>query len=140
VINITKKIRTAYYTALNGVISVPVVDGWDMSNGMVEDHVIIKNIQEVKQDRTQQTYGAQAIVELDIVTYMKNGFTSDTRDDIEGEILAVLKPTINTNGLTVTGIGLYNVEKEGSNDIDEISPSGNVLRKILRISQFIQQN
>lgn len=138
-INITKKVRTAYYTALSG-ISVPVVDGWNNSNSLVVNHVIIKNISETKKDNTYQTNGAEVIVELDIVTFQVNGFTSDTRDDIENEILQVLIPTPSTDGITVTGIGLFNVEKEGANDLEEVGDNGNIARKILRIKQDVHQN
>jgi hypothetical protein len=138
--NITKALRTAYYTALNGVISVPVVDSWNTANGMVDDHVIIKNISQAKKDNTFQTFGEEVIVELDIVTYQKNGFTSDTRDDIEDEILQILKPDVQTDGITIGTFGLYNVEKESSNDVEEIVPGGNIARKILRIKQDVHQN
>ena len=143
-ISTTKEIRTAYYQALNGNLSingqnVPVVDGWDNAQSLVMHHVIIKNVTDSRRDRTQQTWGFEVIVELDIVTFQHNGFSSDDRDDIENQILTILMPTPNTIGISVTGFGLYNMEKESSRPIDEIGRGGNIARKILRISQFIQQ-
>src|SRR5688500_15066169 len=137
--NITKPLRTAYVTALAG-ISVPVVDSWDTALGMVVDHVIIKNISQDKKDNSWQGWGEQVIVEFDIVTYQKNGFTSDTRDNIEDEILQILLPTVQTAGVTIGTFGLFNTEKESSDDIEEIVPGGNIARKILRIKQDVHQN
>lgn len=138
--NITKPLRTAYVAALNGVISVPVVDSWNTSVSMVEDHVIIKNITQSKKDNSWQGWGEEVIVELDIVTFQINGFTSDKRDDIEDEILQILKPNVQTDGITIGTFGLFNIEKEGSNDFEEITDKGNIARKILRIKQDVHQN
>lgn len=137
--NITKPLRTAYVAALAG-ISVPVKDSWNTAQGMVTDHVIIKNITQAKKDNSWNGWGEEVIIELDIVTYQKNGFTSDTRDDIEDEILQILLPTVQTAGVTIGTFGVFNTEKESSYDIEEIIPGGNIARKILRIKQDVHQN
>jgi hypothetical protein len=143
VISVSKKLRTAYYQALNGNVEydsndVPVVDGFMLSETISSHHIIIADVNETASNTTD-TFRTEAVITLQIVSRV-DGYTKDIVDDIEDQVLNILMPSPTSGSpLTVSGIEVNNIIREGSTYLEEYSQNGAIIRKILMISQTITE-
>lgn len=142
--NTKKKIREAYYNALSGSITlngapVPVVSGFTNAENILANHIIIDEMNETEKDSTQQSWGNETIVQLQLVSFALNSVSFDDLDEMEDQILQILFPTQKTVGISVTGFELLNLTKDSSNDIVEQDEAGSVVRRIIRFRQDIRQ-
>lgn len=141
-INIDERLRAAYYAALSGQLfyggaKIPVADGFSTAEGIQQHHVIISEVNEATRD-TMETFITEAEVVLDIITWQYNGYTKSIAANIEGQILAILKPDF-LSTLTVPGLQISSLRKTAGSYIEESGDNGNIVRKILRITQLINK-
>jgi len=139
--NLSKPLRTAYYAALSGPLSlsgVKVFDSWQAAEGFRSNHVIIGRIGESNQN-TADTFISRVTVEIQAVTVQTNGFSSEDSEELEDTILQILIPTVKTHSITMTGFQVSDVRKEGSQAVNEVGVNGGIARRIITISQLINK-
>lgn len=146
-VEVSKRLRTAIYNALNGNITVPV-------NGSptlipVRDEVAFENENVYILIGTVTEENADTIInfitnttfQLLIVGKTSYGVTKDVIDDIDGAISGILIPNKTTNGLGVDS-ALQFVSLFRSNGVHQEAALGNsttTIQKTVTYSLFINQ-
>lgn len=111
--NTKKHFRRAIYDMLSGALTVPVYDEkkWVQSTDRA---YVIMSTQTEADESPDCHFQTRASIDLEII--VKSGFegTKDTQDDIEDEILAILRPTQDSDVLTSSGFLIQNLYRERS--------------------------
>lgn len=132
-------IRSAYLTSLNGSITlnaanVPVYDR--VPNNATEPYVVIADQTETGDSQKGQCYGVDTTILLDIVTRFKSGGGKRDADIISNQILQ--KVTLNYPD-TLPEFKIYHITLENANYLESIEDTSYVVRKLLRLRNFVQQ-
>jgi hypothetical protein len=128
-----KEVREAIVTALSGLGNVY----HEINPNESESTYIIISGQEDFDTSNKAKFVKRGTVLIDIVHKM-DGYSYDVVDELADDVIAIMQPTINTNGLTVTGYTVLNLKLAASNHLSLPSAGRNVMRRILRYEYSIQ--
>jgi hypothetical protein len=132
--NISKKIRHAYYDALNENISVNVYKE-DVAISEATHHVVIRVESETDQSH-KAGFVTSPVVITEVVGVFDNSIDPDIVDDIDQEIRALLKPDISAT-LESSGVLISNIRPLTSTALSEDDGQKRYYRKITRWTQRI---
>ena len=135
--NITRKIRQAYYDALDGNISVNVYKE-DVAMSEATHHVIIR-IESETDDSHKAGFVTNPVVITDVVGVFASSIDPDVVDDIDQEIRAILKPDRNAT-LSSSGVQITNIRPESSVSLAEDDGTKRYYRKITRWTQRLSHS
>lgn len=141
------QLRRAYYTALNGNITI---DGNDVPvyDGKVEDpksdEVYILFMDQTDQDKSSKSHFAvETTITIDIKQRLKATVSREDIEDVANQILQIVKPTPKTIGLTLSSPFKVLIVKVDSNDSSRpyaVDAGEFVVTKSLRLRNHIIQN
>lgn len=142
----TKKfLRTAYFQALNGLltwngVNVPVSDEMAPINNTSQVYVIIA-AQSGSVENTYQSWGSLESIDLDIVYKALTVGSKEPLDDVAGQILGILFPAPGSTGLIPdAGIQINAAHLESDRYISlSLNSNSSVNRRILTFKQHVLQ-
>lgn len=142
-----KALRKAYYDALNGYIylngtTVNVYDELAYGGGLANvRNYILMSTQTASEDSTLTKFGHETTMLLDIVAKTTTAAGKNILDEIASQILSIVIPSVGQNGLAAQPfLQIALVKKESDNYFPvQTTPTGLVLRRLLRFSQFIHE-
>lgn len=137
--NISKVLRTAYLSALNGLTvntqSIPVYDSYapDEETG----HYVIITGQRSNEVPVKQNFYNNATVTLDIVTQFQRGGGYEVSEDIADAILAIIR---NESELNVRpDFQSVTVTKDSESQVSEIYDDSRIFRTVVSFRHKIKQ-
>lgn len=139
--NTKKYFRKAIFDLLNGNISVPVYDEKRKVEAPRGIFVVLSTQQETPAPEDNDcTFVTRSSIDIEIV--VKTGFevTKDAQDDIEDEILAILRPTQGSDIVTSSGFLIQDLFRERSFTRNlSLSDSQSILQTILTFTATITE-
>lgn len=142
-IDINKPLREAFMAALDETITYDSTDipaYHDQNPNEDENIYIILNTQTEEDISNKAKFFTTGTLLVDVV-HKTDGITYDVVDTIAGEIMNILQPTPQTNGLTdPSGLQIINLRKLSSTPLTIPSPEGNVMRRLLRYEYKVAEN
>ena len=142
---VSDKIRTAIYTALNGNITynsqtIGIFDEAPPTTAAV--NYILFSTQAEDDQSNNSRFVTEGYILLDIVSIQSEFPNKSVLESISNSILTILRPTVTTYGITLpAGYNLTLFRRESANSIPMLqSSTGKVLRKVLRFSYRIQHS
>lgn len=138
----SNSVRTLYIAALNGNITyngknVPVY-GQTPFGTTPQYYVIIGDINEVA-NNTNHTFQNQVDVIVDIFAEQYRVYDNSVVDSITSQILNILIPTPNVNGLSDANFFVYPTARTSSRYLPLVNGDNFVARKIITISNLVNQ-
>jgi hypothetical protein len=135
-------VRSIYVATLNGSISyngknVPVYGQTPFST-TPQMFVIIGNITEVS-DNTNHSFGNDVEVVIDIFSEQYMVYDNSIVDNIASQILNLLIPTPNVNGFSDANFIVYPTARTSSRYLSEVDGQNFFARKIITISNLVNQ-
>lgn len=136
---LSKAIRTAYYTALNGNVTyngndVPLFDAYAVPDGVSYPYILLSS-QTSNQLRIKRCKRYNASILIDIVTGSTDPIGRSDAEDIAEQIDNIVSPTsFEDLDLSAYGYQLGNTTREGDNDISDKNNIYYVYRKLLTYS------
>jgi hypothetical protein len=143
-IDVSKSVREAIYTCLNGnvtynAVAVPVVDGFTLAESLSVHHIIIDNVTDGDSDNLNY-HQSEVNATLQIVTIVE-GASKKAVDTIAGTVRGLLQPSFSTSGITITGAQILNLRVTSPQGyIEEMDENGTIIRKILNINFKLNHN
>ena len=132
-------LKTEWYKALNGELSVPVYkDSVPLSeNG---NYVLIRSEGSTSGDLNNSAFFQSAIIVVDILTMFANIGNSKTVYDIAQEIddLIILSP--NSFGITLTNHQITQITVQSETELYEDDGAEKTFRLLLRYEHILNQN
>jgi hypothetical protein len=132
-------LKTEWYKALNGEISVPVYkDAVPLNeNG---NYALIRSEGSSSGDLNNSAFFQSAIIVVDILTKFANIGNSKTAYDIAQEIddLIILSP--NSFGITLTNHQITQITVQSETELYEDDGAEKTFRLLLRYEHFLNQN
>lgn len=144
-IEVSGKIRQAFYSALNGNVTVsatPIPVYSDFNPNENEDKYILLSTQTEADIRNKKKFITDGTILIDIVHIQQAGaLEKDTLDTMAGQIENIVDPTISSNGLSApSGVQFLNIKKLSTNDITLPSANNTVVRRLIRYQLTVQEN
>lgn len=138
----SNNIRTIYVNSLNGNISyngqnVPVY-GQQPFKTTPKNYVVISSIIEGAQN-TNSTFNNTAEVTIDIFSQQYREYNNAIVDNISGQILNILIPDTAVDGFSDADFVVYPYQRSSSNYVPLQDGDNFVARKIITISNFVNQ-
>lgn len=135
-------VRTLYITALNGNItyngkSVPVY-GQTPFGTTPQYYIIIGDINEVA-NNTNHTFQNQVEVVVDIFAEQYRVYDNSVVDNITSQVLNLLIPSTNVNGFDDANFEVFPTSRTSSRYLPVINGDNFVARKIITISNLVNQ-
>ena len=136
---LSKAIRTAYYTALDGQITfnsnvVPVFDAFAIPDGVTYPYILLSS-QTSNQLRIKRCKRYNASILIDIVTGSTDPIGRSDAEDIAEQIENIVNPdTFLDPDLTAYNWQLGNTAREADNDLSDKNNIYYVFRKLLTYS------
>lgn len=136
---LSKAIRTAYYTALNGnvtfeSIAVPVFDAYALPDGIPYPYILLSS-QTSNQLSIKRCKRYNASILIDIVTGSTDPIGRSDAEDIAEQIESIVNPdTFLDPDLSAYGYQLGNTTRESDNDLSDKNNIYYVYRKLLTYS------
>lgn len=136
---LSKAIRTAYYTALNGNVTynggdVPVFDAYAIPEGITYPYILLSS-QTSNQLNIKRCKRYNASILIDIVTGSTDPIGRSDAEDIAEQIENIVNPdTFIDPDLSAYGYQLGNTTREGDNDLSDKNNIYYVYRKLLTYS------
>lgn len=136
---LSKVIRTAYYTALNGNVTyngndVPVFDAYAIPDGVTYPYILLSS-QTSNQLRIKRCKRYNASILIDIVTGSTDPIGRSDAEDIAEQIENIVNPdTFLDPDLSAYGYQIGNTTREGDNDLSDKNNIYYVYRKLLTYS------
>lgn len=136
---LSKAIRTAYYTALSGNVTfngndVPVFDAYAIPDGVTYPYILLSS-QTSNQLNIKRCKRYNASILIDIVTGSTDPIGRSDAEDIAEQIEDIVSPdTFLDPDLTSYGYQLGNTTREGDNDISDKNNLYYIYRKLLTYS------
>lgn len=136
---LSKAIRTAYFTALNGNVTfnsniVPVFDAYAIPDGVTYPYILLSS-QTSNQLSIKRCKRYNASILIDIVTGSTDTIGRSDAEDIAEQIENIINPdTFTDPDLSTYGYQLGNTTREGDNDISDKNNIYYVYRKLLTYS------
>lgn len=138
----SNNVRSIYVTTLNGHITyngknVPVY-GQTPFGTTPQYYVIIGDINEVA-NNTNHTFQNQVDVVVDIFAEQYRVYDNSVVDNITSQILNLLIPTPNVNGFSDANFFVYPTSRTSSRYLPLVNGDNFVARKIITISNLVNQ-
>lgn len=136
---LSKAIRTAYYTALNGNITyngndVPVFDAYAIPDGVTYPYILLSS-QTSNQLQIKRCKRYNASILIDIVTGSTDPIGRSDSEDIAEQVENMVNPdTFIDPDLSAYGYQLGNTTRESDNDLSDKNNIYYVYRKLLTYS------
>lgn len=136
---LSKAIRTAYYTALNGQITfngnvVPVFDAYAIPNNVVYPYILLSS-QTSNQLRIKRCKRYNSSILIDIVTGSTDPIGRSDSEDIAEQVEDIVNPdTYEDLDLSAYGYQLGNTFLDGDTDLTDKNNIYYVYRKLLTYS------
>jgi len=136
---LSKAIRTAYFTALNGNVIfnsnvVPVFDAYAIPDGVTYPYVLLSS-QTSNQLSIKRCKRYNASILIDIVTGSTDPIGRSDAEDIAEQIENIVNPdTFIDPDLSAYGYQLGNTTREGDNDLSDKNNIYYIYRKLLTYS------
>lgn len=135
------ELRKAYYSALQGTISVNVYDEIVPVDAVSKDansfkYVLLSTNTNVS-DNDKTEHGWDNTLLIDVVTGYHRFPGRKENDDICAEILPIIYPASNSY-LTVTGFKIITTEIIGNETIIEPSDTHTIVRRLIRVRNIIR--
>lgn len=136
---VSKAIRTAYYGALNGVISVPVFDVYALPEGQTKPYVLLST-QTSNQITNKSCKRFNATILVDVVTESKDPIGREQAEDIAEEIDNIINPdTFVDLDLSAYGYQLGNTIRESDTDSNLMNGNLYIYRKLITYNHLINK-
>jgi len=138
----SNNIRNIYINALNGNISynsrnVPVY-GQQPFTTTPQNYVVISSINEVAVN-TNNSFGNSVDVVIDIFSEQYRVYDNSIVDDIASQILNILIPDTQVNGFSDTYFEVFPTQRTASSYLPLRDGENFVARKIITISNLVNQ-
>lgn len=138
----SNNVRTIYVNALNGNITfngqdVPVY-GQVAFRTMPKYYIIISGINEVS-DNTNDSFGNNVEVTIDINAQQYREYLNSVVDSIASQILNILIPDPKVDGFSDTDFFVYPIQRTSSLYLPVQDGENFIARKIITISNLVQQ-
>jgi len=136
---LSKAIRTAYFTALNGNVTyngndVPLFDAYAVPDGISYPYILLSS-QTSNQLRIKRCKRYNASILIDIVTGSTDPIGRSDAEDIAEQIENIINPdTFIDPDLSAYGYQLGNTTREGDNDLSDKNNIYYIYRKLLTYS------
>ncbi len=136
---LSKSVRTAYFTALNGNILfeskvVPVFDAYALPDGIPYPYILLSS-QTSNQLRIKRCKRYNSSILIDIVTGSTDPIGRSDAEDIAEQIEDIINPdTFVDLDMTSSGFQIGNTTREGDNDLTDKNNIYYVYRKLLTYS------
>lgn len=132
-------LKTEWYKALNGVISVPVYkDAVQLNqNG---NYVLIRSEGSNQTELNNSAFFQSAIIVVDILTKFATLGNSKTAYDIAQEIYDEIILSPNSFGITIPDHQITQITIESESELYEDDGSEKIFRLILRYKHILNQN
>jgi hypothetical protein len=140
--DVNYELRKAYYTALQGVISVNVYDSVIPKGSVDYDansfkYVLLSTSTNVS-DNDKSSHGWDNTLLLDVVTGYHQFPGKKENDDICAEIMPIIFPQ-SLNYLSVTGFTIIGTDIIGNEDLVEETETHIITRRLIRVRNLIRQ-
>jgi hypothetical protein len=138
----SNNIRNIYINALNGNISyagknVPVY-GQQPFTTTPQNYIVISSITEVAIN-TNNSFGNTVDVVIDIFSEQYRTYDNSIVDNISSQILNILIPDTQVNGFSDTDFEVYPTQRTSSSYLPVMEGQNFVARKIITISNLVNQ-
>jgi len=136
---LSKAVRTAYYTALDGNITfnsnvVPVFDAFTVPDGVSYPYILLSS-QTSNQLSIKRCKRYNASILIDVVTGSTDPIGRSDAEDIAEQIEDIVNPDNFVDpDLSVYGYQIVNTTREGDNDISDKNNIYYIYRKLLTYS------
>jgi len=136
---LSKAVRTGYYSALSGVISAPVFDAFALPNGVDYPYVIISSQSSVQRTVKRCKVYDLSIV-IDIVTGSPNVIGMSQAEDIAEEIENIINPdTFEDIDIRANGYKIGDTRRIADNQITTKNEVNYIFRKLITYSHIIHK-
>ena len=138
----SNNVRNIYLNALNGSISyggknVPVY-GQQTFSTTPQNYVVISTILESARN-TNNSFGNNVDVTIDIFSEQYRTYDNSIVDDISSQILNILIPDTQVNGFSDTYFDVFPMQRTSSSYLPVVDGQNFVARKIITISNLVNQ-
>lgn len=139
-----KPLRKAMYELLNGNLTygsaiVPVYDQKVKKGEDNINYVIVAGISS-NDNSTFHNWSRNMSIILDVITKTADTSNTNTADNITGQILALLMPTITNNGLVQANFQYINCQLDTDRYLDlQLNPTTVMVRRLLTFSLTANQ-
>lgn len=136
---LSKAVRTGYYTALSGVISAPVFDAFALPNNIDYPYVLISSQTSVQRSIKRCKVYDLSIV-IDIVTGSPNVIGMSQAEDIAEEIENIINPdTFEDIDIRANGYKIGDTRRIADNQITTKNEVNYIFRKLITYSHIIHK-
>lgn len=136
---LSKAVRTGYYTALSGVISAPVFDAFALPNEVNYPYVLISSQSSVQRSIKRCKVYDLSIV-IDIVTGSPNVIGMSQAEDIAEEIENIINPdTFEDIDIRSNGYKIGDTRRIADNQITTKNEVNYIFRKLITYSHIIHK-
>lgn len=133
------QLKTQWFTALNGVITVPVYkDSVPLNES--RNYVLIYSDGSADAGVTNTGFFKSVVIVIDIVTKFANMANSKFANDIANEIDDIIMISPNSYGITLPNFNITQITIQSENEINDDDGDEKVFRLIKRYEHFINQN
>ena len=129
------KLRSSYFTLLNGVISVPIYDGAAVPSNAPVSYVVFGGF--TSEDRPDKTsFAVEATQTLIVVTRFTGEGSTKTSDDIAAEIIDIIRARPLTLDLT-PDFDILTATLDNSSTTIETTEDGKAVNRSIRFRHII---
>jgi hypothetical protein len=137
--SVSYDLKTEWYKALNGVISVPIYkDSVPLSES--GNYALIRSEGANQTDLNNSAFFQSAVIVVDILTKYQTIGNSKTAYDIAQEIYDEIILSPNTFGITLPNHQITQITVQSETELYEDDGSEKIFRLILRYEHFLNQN
>lgn len=139
---LSKAIRTAYYTALNGNVtfnsnSVPVFDAYAIPDGVTYPYILLSSQTSV-QGNLKRCKRYSASILIDIVTGSSDPIGRSDAEDIAEQIEDIVNPDSFADlNLNVNGYDIGNTSRAGDSDLSDKNGIYYIFRKLITYDHIV---
>ena len=133
------QLKTQWFAALSGVISVPVYkDSVPLNES--RNYVLIYSDGSNDAGVTNTGFFRSVVIVIDIVTKFANISNGKLANDIATEIDLIVMQSPNTYGITLPNFNITQITVQSENEINDNDGDEKVFRIVKRYEHFINQN
>lgn len=139
---LSKAIRTAYYTALNGNVTfnsnvVPVFDAFAIPDGVTYPYILLSSQTSV-QGNLKRCKRYSASILIDIVTGSADPIGRSDAEDIAEQIEDIVNPDSFADlNLNVNGYDIGNTSRAGDSDLSDKNGIYYIFRKLITYDHIV---
>lgn len=139
---LSKAIRTAYFTALNGNVTfnsivVPVFDAFAIPDGVTYPYILLSSQTSV-QGNLKRCKRYSASILIDIVTGSTDPIGRSDSEDIAEQIEDIINPdSFEDLNININGYDIGNTSRAGDNDLSDKNGVYYIFRKLITYDHII---